>query len=335
MVDIITVPEAEQRNATLCRNRLILALPVLEPSMSLSRVAALVLSGLASFNAAAQVTYQDLRPLFQDLCVVCHSGPGASLGLSLDSYQGVMAGSGRGPVVKPGQPGESELLHRLRGKNQPRMPLTGPPWVPDQDIARVARWIEAGAPEGSASGSAAAEPEAAGLAPVAGRSGENFGQVAPILLQRCARCHSDNGIMGRPPEGLRLAGWEQVVGSGERAAVVPGSPRASELWRRVTGIARPRMPFDGPPYLDDDEIALLERWIAAGAPGPDGRKAPMPTGAEVRLHGRLTGRWSLDGLPLDVSGASIRKDPRVGDYVEVRGHVGRDGSIRVERLRPR
>lgn len=303
--------------------------------MLLLRIAALALSGLASLNAAAQTTYQDLRPLFQDQCVMCHSGPGASLGLRLDNYEGVMEGSSRGAVVKPGQPAESELLHRLRGKSQPRMPLTGPPWVPDEDIARVARWIEAGAPAGSASGSAATEPEEAAPAPVAARSGGNFGHVAPILLQRCAKCHSDNGIMGRPPEGLRLSSWEQVVGSGERAAVVPGSPRASELWRRVTGIARPRMPHDGPPYLDDAEIALLERWIAAGAPGPDGRKASMPTGAEVRLHGRLTGRWSLDGLPLDVSGARIRKNPRVGDYVEVRGHVGRDGTIRVERLRPR
>lgn len=305
--------------------------------MPLSRVAALALalSGLASLDAAAQVTYQDLKPLFQDRCVMCHSGPGAPLGLSLDSYQGVMEGSSRAAVVKPGEPGESELLRRLRGESQPRMPLTGPPWVPEDDIARVARWIEAGAPEGPSSGSAAADQKTAGLAPVAERSGENFGHVEPILLQRCAKCHSDNGIMGRPPEGLRLSSWKQVTGSGERVAVVPGSPRASELWRRVTGIARPRMPYDGPPYLDDAQIALLERWIAAGAPGPDGRRAPMPTGAEVRLHGRLTSRWSLDGLALDVSGARIRKDPRVGDYVEVRGHVGRDGSIRVERLRPR
>jgi len=303
--------------------------------MSLSRVAALVLFSLFSLNAGAQITYQDLKPLFQDHCLMCHSGPGAPLGLSLDSYQGLMDGSSRGAVVKSGQPGESELLHRLRGESQPRMPLTGPPWVPEEDIARVARWIEAGAPEGNSTGAAAAEPAPAGLAPLAERSGESFEHVAPILLQRCAKCHSDNGIMGRPPEELRLSSWEQVVGTGERAAVVPGVPRASELWRRVTGIARPRMPFDGPPYLDDAQIALLERWIAAGAPGPDGRKAPMPTGAEVRLHGRLTGRWSLDGLPLDVSGARIRKNPRVGDYVEVRGHVGRDGSIRVERLRPR
>ena len=306
--------------------------------MPVSRAArlALALLSLASLEAMAQATYQDLKPLFQERCVMCHSGPGAPLGLRLDSYQGVMDGSSNGPVVKPGKPGASELLRRLTGDSQPRMPLTGPPWVPAEDIARVEDWIQAGAPKGSAStADAGGEAPPPGLPPVAERSGESFRHVEPILLQRCAKCHSDNGIMGAPPEGLRLSSWEQALGSGERVAVIPGMPRASELWRRVEGLARPRMPYDGPPYLSRDEIDLLERWIARGAPGPEGQRAAVPTGARVRLHGQLTGRWSLDGLPLDVSGARIRKNPRVGDYVEVRGRVGADGSIRVERLRPR
>jgi hypothetical protein len=95
------------------------------------------------------------------------------------------------------------------------------------------------------------------------------------------------------------------------------------------------MPFDGPPFLSPDEIALVRRWIDNGAPGPDRGRAPMPVGGEVRLHGRLTGRWLLDGQPLDLRGAEVRKAPRIGDYVEVRGRVGPDGRIRVERLRAR
>ena len=141
--------------------------------MSLSRVAALALavSGLAGPGVAAQVTYQDLKPLFQNRCVVCHSGPGAPLGLSLDSYQGLMEGSSRGPVVKPGEPGGSELLRRLRGDSQPRMPLTGPPWVPQEDIARVAADILTGPFNGTR------------VLPLHGPKDYSFSEVADMIGQ--------------------------------------------------------------------------------------------------------------------------------------------------------
>lgn len=116
---------------------------------------------------------------------------------------------------------------------------------------------------------------------------------------------------------------------------MPGRPEASELLRRVRGQARPRMPFDGPPYLDDADIALIERWIADGARDAQGRVAPIPVGAAVRLHGTLTGAAQLDALPLrGVAGARVDR-ARIGDYVEVRGRVTGDGEIEVQRLRRR
>ncbi|MGD2084056.1 MAG: hypothetical protein PVF91_13925 [Chromatiales bacterium] len=292
-------------------------------------IVALAALSRASVVAAGDLTYADLQPLLRDRCTVCHSGEAAPVGLRLDSYAALMAGSDRGRVVQPGEPAGSELVRRLTGESQPRMPLTGPPWVDAADIARVEAWVAAGAPEGAG----AAAPPA--LPPPAERTGETFADVQPIFLQRCAKCHSDNGVLGPPPEGLRLDGWQRVVAGGARVVVVPGSPLASELWRRVEGLARPRMPHDGPPFLSDEEVALIRRWIARGAGGPRGETAPMPVGREVRLHGRLTGRWRLDGLPLDVAGARIRKAPQAGDYVEVRGRVAPQGGIRVERLRRR
>jgi mono/diheme cytochrome c family protein len=32
--------------------------------------------------------------------------------------------------------------------------------------------------------------------------------VAPVFLKRCVKCHTNNGQMGPPPEGLRLASRE-------------------------------------------------------------------------------------------------------------------------------
>lgn len=163
-----------------------------------------------------------------------------------------------------------------------------------------------------------------------------FTHVEPIFLQRCAYCHSDGGILGSPPEDLRIVSYETVVGGGERVVIVPGRPEASELLRRILGQALPRMPFDGPPFLDEEQTWLIREWIARGAPDSQGQTAPVPAGGELRLHGILTERWALDGLPLVVT-SSTRIDGEVvlGAYVEVRGVLGPNGEVLVERIRER
>ncbi len=55
--------------------------------------------------------------------------------------------------------------------------------------------------------------------------------------------------------------------SGNRA-IVPGRPDASELLRRVSADEFERMPPEGEP-LDEEQIATLRAWIAAGAPWPE------------------------------------------------------------------
>jgi mono/diheme cytochrome c family protein len=235
-------------------------------------------------------------------------------------------------VVVPGAPESSELVRRIEGKSLPRMPLNGPPYLSDEEIASIRAWIAAGAPGGRVTRK---------LSP--GRSGTpgpgelvTYRHVERVLLKRCLKCHMDNGQMGPAPEGLRLGSLVQVLAGGERVVVIPGRPGASELFRRVAGKARPRMPFDGPPYLSDEDIRLIGDWIAAGAPDDDGARAPVPVGARVRLRGVLTARWALDGEPILV-GVDTRMDkgPAVGQGVEVRGVVTADGRIRATRIRAR
>jgi mono/diheme cytochrome c family protein len=301
---------------------------------------ALAVAALATTLAAAQdaprpsVAPADVAALFAERCTLCHAGDGAPLGLRLDDLDSVLAGSDRGPVVVPGDPDASELIARLRGTSQPRMPLTGPPFLSEEEIAMVAAWIAAGAPTGAADETPAADAAPAPSAPAAQPG--TFADVAPVFAGRCAYCHAPGGAMGPAPEGVVLTSHEAIVASGERAVVVPGAPLASELYRRVAGLATPRMPFDGPPWLDDATIERIRLWIENGAPGPDGAAAPVPVGAEVRLNGTLTGRWSLDGLPLEVTGATrLDDDPRSGDRVEVRGVVSAGGGVRATRIRSR
>ncbi len=312
------------------------------------RGVALVLSGLvaqlgAPGVASAAASYDDVRGLLERHCTACHQGANAPLGLKLDSLAGVLAGSSRGPVVKAGNAAGSELLRRLKGQSQPRMPLTGPPFLSDADVGLFEAWIAGGLAPGSTSGPASSQVSAAASAPSALRTGPpTWRDVAPIFATRCTKCHSPQGQMGPAPEGVVLTSYEAVLASTDRVRVVPGRPEASELLRRIRGQSLPRMPFDGPPYLSDGEIDLVTAWIAAGARDSAGIPAPMPVGARIRLRGVLSADGTLDGLELPTAsgrdgGRGGRRDrsPQPGAGVEVRGTVQSDGSIAVDRLRRR
>jgi hypothetical protein len=266
--------------------------------------------------------------------VICHSGQTPPAGLRLDTLDAVLKGGAKGPVVKSGAPADSELLRRIKGISQPRMPMTGPPFLSENEIATIQQWIAGGLQAG---GPVAAVPPPV-APPPRPRPGEKvtYLHVAPILAARCAKCHTDNGAVGPPPEGFRLTSYASTLASSDRARVVPGNPKASELLRRIRGQARPRMPFDGPPYLDREETQLIEDWIAQGARNADGAPAPVPAGAAVRLHGTLGTGDRLDGLDL-ILGPRTRLDrnPAPGAYVQVRGRLDGAGRVVVERLRPR
>ena len=90
-----------------------------------------------------------------------------------------------------------------------------------------------------------------------------FSDVDQIFQARCVKCHSGT----RPPEGLRLESYKDAMaGSKDMQIIVKGEPGKSELVKRIKGISKPRMPKDGPPWLSEKEITLIENWIAAGAP---------------------------------------------------------------------
>ena len=106
------------------------------------------------------------------------------------------------------------------------------------------------------------QPAAFGDAPV------DFNRdIRPILAGSCFKCH------GPDPEeregGLRLdvqAG--SLAESDSGFAIVPGKPEASMLLDRIAaadpGVQMP--PADSGAALTDAQVALLRRWIEAGAP---------------------------------------------------------------------
>jgi len=95
-------------------------------------------------STASDLTFADVAPVLKRSCTSCHSGKDAPVGLQLDTYEAVMAGSTSGPVVAAGKPDESALVKRIRGEATPRMPYKKPP-LPSDEIQRITDWVKQGA----------------------------------------------------------------------------------------------------------------------------------------------------------------------------------------------
>lgn len=90
-------------------------------------------------------------------------------------------------------------------------------------------------------------------------------QVRPLLAQRCLECHSAESQKGE----LRLDSRAAMLkgGESEDPAIVPGKPDQSLLISAVRYESY-EMPPQG--QLPGEDIAVLEKWIAMGAPWPGG-----------------------------------------------------------------
>jgi hypothetical protein len=105
-------------------------------------------------------------------------------------------------------------------------------------------------------------------------------RVAPILERNCSGCHGAD----KQKAELRLDSYAAILQGAKSGAVIkPGDTKASEICRRISLPATDEdvMPSDGKPRLAPEEIAVLEKWIQAGAPETDPFDAPALATAVV------------------------------------------------------
>jgi mono/diheme cytochrome c family protein len=97
----------------------------------------------AQAPAAAAVSFsKDVMPIFQASCIKCHGGSdGTKGGLSLKTYDGLMAGGQDGPVIAAGNAASSVLVRAIQ---QGKMPKRGQK-LPQDQIDLIAKWVDAGA----------------------------------------------------------------------------------------------------------------------------------------------------------------------------------------------
>jgi hypothetical protein len=130
-------------------------------------VCSLACASTGRSDEAASPTYEkDIKPILARRCTVCHRASKRGMldisgGLALDSLEGILAGSARDKVIAPGKARQSELLRRLADPDEDRRMPRGEEPLPSAQIELIGRWIDAGAPKGTApppAGAAAPSP---------------------------------------------------------------------------------------------------------------------------------------------------------------------------------
>ena len=144
-------------------------------------------------------------------------------------------------------------------------------------------------------------------------------EVLPLLSENCLACHGQDEKQRKA--GLRLDTREGAIAVKDGvAAIVPGKPKESELLTRIVSDDEDEVmppPKSHKKRLSAEEVAMLTRWIEAGAPWgkhwaferPEKvalpkasaqssvRSSQSKPGAQSEALG--TGHWALGTNPID------------------------------------
>ncbi len=95
--------------------------------------------------------------------------------------------------------------------------------------------------------------------------------LAPLFADKCAACHNHTTRKG----GLNLESYQSMMNGGTRGTpIIAGKSSESLLVKYVEGSLKPQMPIGD--KLADAEIALIKRWIDAGARAESTSAEPAP-----------------------------------------------------------
>lgn len=122
-------------------------------------------------------------------------------------------------------------------------------------------------------------------------------QVRPLLIKRCFECHGGTKAAGALSLVSRK-GWQQGGESGP--AIVPGKPEESLLISAIQYRDLEMPPQDKGGKLSDEEIAILTKWVAIGAPDP--RDGTDVLGGMTRDQANMW--WAFQPLPEVAADAS-------------------------------
>ncbi|MDZ4783678.1 MAG: c-type cytochrome domain-containing protein [Planctomycetia bacterium] len=100
--------------------------------------------GATSVRAEAP-DFNAVAPIFTKYCVGCHNDGDREGKLTLESYDGLLAGGEHGAVVTAEQPDLSRMVRVITGKAEPAMPPEGSEAPSQEEIQAIVAWVAAGA----------------------------------------------------------------------------------------------------------------------------------------------------------------------------------------------
>ncbi len=108
-----------------------------------------------------EVTWDQVKPVFQKRCFACHRGEQSRGGLDLSTVGGIKAGSTSGAAVVAGKPEQSMIYTLPAHLENPQMPPNSAK-LPQRELDLIYGWIQGGLSEkvtvASAAGSGASRP---------------------------------------------------------------------------------------------------------------------------------------------------------------------------------
>lgn len=221
---------------------------------------------------------RDVAPVLVSKCGSCHVNRSRG-NFSMASFAALRQGADGLPVISPGNSANSRMIEVIRSGDMPR----GGGRVSDEELALLARWIDAGAafdgddPSASLTDLApstpmASRPDRLMVEPASGDETVRFSRdLAPVLLANCTDCHGGNQTSGN----LGLDRFTRLLRGGNSGPIlVPGQPDESLLIQKLRGMAGARMPLRRAP-LPEETIGQFATWIAEGAKfdGPDANQS--------------------------------------------------------------
>lgn len=192
---------------------------------------------------------KNIRPVLARRCAACHNAKleAPKGGLRVDSADGLRKGGDSGPAIVAGAPERSLLLRAVSYKHELRMPPAGK--LPDEEIADLAAWIGAGAPDPRTDSAPAVRAESAPI-------DRSWWSLQPVRKPAL------------PP--VKDAAWPQspidrfLLASMEKAGLAPARPADKRtLIRRVTYdlIGLPPSPEEIRAFLEDESAAAFARVV--------------------------------------------------------------------------
>ena len=213
--------------------------------------AALALMHVSPASAAspASATFEnDVLPIFETNCVVCHGADSPQKGLDLRTAAAIRRGGESGAAIQPGRAEESVLFAKIATGVMP----PGEGRLKPDEIERVRRWIE------GMESAVSAAPEA--------ESDVTERDILPIIQAGCLACHGKS----KKEAGLDLRTRESMLAGGTSGpAIVPGKPEESLMIKRLEAREMPPLRQIHEASVKSPtatQVTTLKSWIAAEAP---------------------------------------------------------------------